>query len=750
MKRLAAIALALCALLAVLPTGGAVSAATAIKSNGIAILDIELDIDIEQLHKAKNTSATDGTVVMYDAAGNELHRVSIKKFKGRGNASWNLAKDKKSYNLKLKEKTELIDGAGKAADWCLLANNVHNDLEETKTLIHSNDRTGLSNMLAMTLYQQMHGDAALQYQPVDLYLNGNYRGSYLLTEKVEIQSNRVNITKPVMKDGTERRLVDEDTTNKSDTEADILRSGIRSFQYVCDSEVTTPGGFLLEVDSRYLTGDETSWFVTRQGAPFVIKQPENATLQQMAQIAVYVQEMEDALFSSSGYNAQGKYYADYLDMSSLAKRYLLDCFTAQFDIFKASCFFHIDGDADGLNGKLMSGPAWDYDFLVLDETDLYHYAAYRTKYNEWGIGARKWTEQLLTHGDFVNELYQFNKSTFLPLVQKMNTSGLKAMRDEIAASQAENEKLWDNDFANNADQLMSDFNSRYQRWRNTLWASSLLMGVTVTAKGDTLYANVNGTAAGYRWYSIDEGGSLNAVSGATASTFTPTEAGRYCVKVNGSPIGAGETVDGVRAGTVMYSNAINTGCKHSHLEIVEGVTPTCIKKGRQQCWRCDSCGQMFSDKAGTKAVNVQPEIPVTNSHRWDKGTVTVAATADKEGVYTYTCLDCKNTRTEPIPYNGTTPITPITTITNQPPTDTDSEQQATDGDTSTNDNESPSVEGSNDSTWTVVIWIVSILVACGFLMPIIALIVCRRRNTQKEEAETASDEMAESPDVGDE
>ena len=389
MKRILSVILSLCAMLAILPTADAVSAATAVKSNGIAVLDITVDKTINQLHKDKYVYATGGTVIMYDAAGKELHRIGVKKFKGRGNASWSLAKDKKSYNLKLAEKTALIDGAGKAADWCLLANNVHNDLKETSTLIHSNDRTGLANMMAMTLYQQMNGNAALQYQPVDLYLNGEYRGTYLLTEKVEIHSKRVDITKPVMTDGKTRRRVDESTANKSTEEAEILRSGIRSFQYVSDAKVNTPGGFLIEVDSRYITGDEASWFVTRQGASFVVKQPEHVTLPQMARIAAYVQEMEDALFSDSGYNAQGKYYTDYLDIPSLAKRYILDCFTAQFDIFKTSCYFYIDGNAGGLVGKLMSGPAWDYDFPVLDETDLYHYAAYRTQYNEWSIGARK-------------------------------------------------------------------------------------------------------------------------------------------------------------------------------------------------------------------------------------------------------------------------------------------------------------------------------------------------------------------------
>ena len=121
----------------------------------------------------------------------------------------------------------------------------------------------------------------------------------------------------------------------------------------------------------------------------------------------------------------------------------------------------------------------------------------------------------------MDELYRLNQNTFLGLAKNMNTGGLKAMRAEIAASQAENDKLWDNDFENMADKFMADFNGRYQRWSNTLWSQGLLMGVTVTLKGDTLYANVNGTAESYRWYSVNEDGSLSSIPLANASSYTP-------------------------------------------------------------------------------------------------------------------------------------------------------------------------------------------------------------------------------------
>lgn len=41
--------------------------------------------------------------------------------------------------------------------------------------------------------------------------------------------------------------------------------------------------------------------------------------------------------------------------------------------------------------------------------------------------------------------------------------------------------------------------------------------------------------------------------------------------------------------------------------------------------------------------------PKTNNHTWDNGVVTTQPTAEKEGVKTYTCKICNETKTETIP-----------------------------------------------------------------------------------------------------
>ena len=97
--------------------------------------------------------------------------------KGRGNSTWDFPK--KPYNITFykkndfdkKDKTELIDGV-KAKKWSLLANHLDNSL--------------LRNKVAMDLANQM--GIGLPSRFVDLWMNGEYLGNYLLTPKKDYQA----------------------------------------------------------------------------------------------------------------------------------------------------------------------------------------------------------------------------------------------------------------------------------------------------------------------------------------------------------------------------------------------------------------------------------------------------------------------------------------------------------------------------------------------------------------------------------
>ena len=98
------------------------------------------------------------------------------QIKGRGNSSWGWPK--KPYRLKFDEKVKPL-GMTKGKSWVLLSNY------QTGSL--------MSNAIGMKAANLMKAAAANHIVPVDLYLNGEYRGSYNLTEKVGFSNNSVDL-----------------------------------------------------------------------------------------------------------------------------------------------------------------------------------------------------------------------------------------------------------------------------------------------------------------------------------------------------------------------------------------------------------------------------------------------------------------------------------------------------------------------------------------------------------------------------
>lgn len=93
---------------------------------------------------------------------------------------------------------------------------------------------------------------------------------------------------------------------------------------------------------------------------------------------------------------------------------------------------------------------------------------------------------------------------------------------------------------------------------------------------------------------------------------------------------------------------VGTAAEDSHtLEKHEAVSATCTTEGSGVFWECSGCGKLFSDENGTVELN---EIPVTakTAHTWNSGKITKQPTTTTEGVRTYTCAICAQTRSESI------------------------------------------------------------------------------------------------------
>lgn len=140
-------------------------------------MDITLDggKQVSSINKDNYLAATiviDGGGVFPDM---ETTAVSIR---GRGNSSWEQY-DKKPYRLKFGAKQKPFGLKG-GKSWCLLAQ------ARTGTL--------LTNPIALRVATMIGTEGANHVVPVELYINKEYRGSYIFTENPGFANNSIDLT----------------------------------------------------------------------------------------------------------------------------------------------------------------------------------------------------------------------------------------------------------------------------------------------------------------------------------------------------------------------------------------------------------------------------------------------------------------------------------------------------------------------------------------------------------------------------
>ena len=117
--------------------------------------------------------------IIIDGAGVFTSMTDSVKVKGRGNSSWSdNPKAKNSYRLLFDKKVRPL-GLAKGKSWVLLANKISGSM--------------MTNAIGMKAASLIGTPAANHIIPVDLYVNGTYKGSYNLTEKVGFASNSVDL-----------------------------------------------------------------------------------------------------------------------------------------------------------------------------------------------------------------------------------------------------------------------------------------------------------------------------------------------------------------------------------------------------------------------------------------------------------------------------------------------------------------------------------------------------------------------------
>lgn len=239
----------------------------------------------------------------------------------RGNSTQGF--DKKTYTLELwdAELNEIsvnLLGMGGEEDWVLHAMVI--------------DKTQLRIPMSFYLAQQM-GHYAADWRYVEVTLNGQYQGIYILTEQIKRDDDRVDIAK----------------LDLDDLAGDSLT-----------------GGYILRMDWTWDVDYEDLFFSeynSQAGYPmpyqYYYPKASNILPTQKTYIKGFMDEFENAVFSDDYTNSQGFRYNDYIDTKSFVDFLLINEFSKNSDGYKLSSYMHKDRDDN--DSRLKAGPIWDFD-----------------------------------------------------------------------------------------------------------------------------------------------------------------------------------------------------------------------------------------------------------------------------------------------------------------------------------------------------------------------------------------------------
>lgn len=260
-------------------------------------------IDINTVGGVNITSKVDyvDAEIIIDGAGVFPSMTDSVKIRGRGNTSWSPNPAAKNpYRLKFARKVKPL-GLTKGKNWVLLANNQYGSM--------------MTNAIGMKAASLIGTPAANHIIPVDLYINGTYKGNYNFTEKVGFSNNSIDLD---------------------------------------DESVAT----LLELDTYYDEAEGQKFKSNPYNIPVNIKYPEFN--EDSTSLTLNLIQSRFNYFTSAV--NQGSDLADVVDISCLARYMMVNELILNKEIFHPKstyCYYENLLDDDS---KLIFGPEWDLDW----------------------------------------------------------------------------------------------------------------------------------------------------------------------------------------------------------------------------------------------------------------------------------------------------------------------------------------------------------------------------------------------------
>lgn len=264
------------------------------KATSVPRIDIDIENGAEVVDKDTYLNAK-FRITGYGVFDDFVESVEIK---GRGNTTWGYPK--KPYRLKFNSKVKPF-GLTKGKSWVLLANYQFGSM--------------LANAAAMKIGQLVGTEYPCHIVPVELYVNGTYRGSYMFTEKIGIAGNNVDI----------------------------------------DDEL----GYLAELDTYY---DEDYKFRSENyNLPVNVKDPDLSDYTEVEAAARLdlIREDIDKLDRALYYNAP---IDDIIDVDVFARFMLANDLVLNQELGHPKSTYLFKEELENPESKIKFGPLWDFDW----------------------------------------------------------------------------------------------------------------------------------------------------------------------------------------------------------------------------------------------------------------------------------------------------------------------------------------------------------------------------------------------------
>lgn len=283
-----------------------------------------------------------GDILLMDL-NHSVYSAHVKKIRGRGNSTW--FREKKPYQISFQESVSLL-GMKESKKWIFLSNHWDGSLSR--------------NYLWFSLAKKLGIDYSVDCSPCDLYINHQYVGSYLLTNKIEVSSDSISIDEGYFFEIMNQRIHDLDLDH----------------------------GY--QINIKY---------------PNIKNMSSSQSLKVKRESLDYLNKIESLIYDDS---VTIEELEQYIDIDSFIKFYWVQELSENYDASRGSNYFYVR------DNQLFMGPIWDMD-NTLNRSYRYTDVSIQYLLKDRALSVRSkenWFQELSKREEFVLLVDEFYKNHY--------------------------------------------------------------------------------------------------------------------------------------------------------------------------------------------------------------------------------------------------------------------------------------------------------------------------------------------------